>query len=149
MPNSPICLDASFVVRFLVSEETAAITDALWVEWHHAGRRLVAPTLLYYEVSNALHRYERAGILSPEEVIDLLDIALSLDITLYGDADLHRQALILAEGLGLPAAYDAHYLALAERLNADFWTADRRLASATAHMPWVRVLGESAGGGTQ
>ncbi len=131
-------------MRFLVSEETAAITDALWVEWHRVGRRLVAPTLLYYEVGNALHRYERAGLLSPAEVADLLDIALSLDITLYGNADLHRQALALAERLGLPAAYDAHYLALAERLNAEFWTADRRLASAVAsRMPWVRVLDDT------
>lgn len=144
MSNSPICLDASFVVRFLVSEETAAVTDALWTEWHRAGRRLVAPTLLHYEVSNALHRYVAAGVLTPAEAADLLDLALSLDITLYGDADLHRRALVLAERLALPATYDAHHLALAERLDGELWTADRRLASAVREqVPWVHLLGET------
>jgi hypothetical protein len=30
----------------------------------------------------------------------------------------------------LPATYDAHYLALAERENCEFWTADTRLFNA-------------------
>ena len=37
--------------------------------------------------------------------------------------------------------YDAHYLALAERLGAEFWTADRRLQQAVgATLLWVRLL---------
>ncbi len=45
MPDSPVCLDASFVVRLLVRDETAFLTDALWEEWHLDERPLVAPTL--------------------------------------------------------------------------------------------------------
>lgn len=63
-----------------------------------------------------------------------------MPITLYGDRDLHRRALSLAKQLSLPAAYDAHYLALAERLNAELWTADRCLAErAQPTMPWVNL----------
>ncbi|MGB5634968.1 MAG: hypothetical protein WBM86_19605 [Waterburya sp.] len=36
----------------------------------------------------------------------------------YGDKALHERALALARSLNLSAAYDAHYLALAERVNA-------------------------------
>ena len=148
MPNSPVCLDASFIVRLLVSEETAPLTDALWEAWHRAGRPRAAPTLLYYEVSNALHRYVTAGVLTAAEAAILLDAALSLDITLYGDAALHRQALQLAERFALPATYDAHYLALAECLGGELWTADRRLANAVRHhLPWVRLLEEASTGG--
>lgn len=38
-----------------------------------------------------------------------------------------HSALDLAERLSLSATYDAHYLALAEWLGAEFWTADQRL----------------------
>jgi predicted nucleic acid-binding protein len=42
---------------------------------------------------------------------------------------------------GLPAIYDAHYLALAHRLNAEFWTADRRLFQAVqGRIPKIHLL---------
>jgi predicted nucleic acid-binding protein len=64
-----------------------------------------------------------------------------LPIRLYGEPELHARALDLARRLSLPAACDAHYLALADWLGAELWTADRRLARAVEHdLPWVRVL---------
>ncbi len=36
-------------------------------------------------------------------------------------------AFSLAQNLTIPAPYDSHYLALAEKLSADFYTADSRL----------------------
>jgi len=117
-------------------------TIRLWTGWHEAERPVVAPALLYYEVTNALRRYVAQGELLPQEAAELLDVALRLDIALYGDAELHRRALKLAEILSLLAAYDAHYLALAERMGAEFWTADRRLVGMVQEaMPWVRLLG--------
>jgi hypothetical protein len=50
-----------------------------------------------------------------------LEEALNLGITLYGDRALHQKALTLARSLNLTAAYDAHYLALAENFNAEFY----------------------------
>ncbi len=142
MPGSPVCLDASFLLRLLLDERAASQADLLWEAWHQEGRRLVAPTLLYYEVANALHRYVAHGDLLPDEVETLLDLALRMDIELVGDAGLHRRALQLARMFSLPAVYDAHYLALAERLGAEFWTADARLAQAVQdRLPWVHRLG--------
>lgn len=143
MPDSPVCVDASFLLRLLLDGEMASYADDLWETWHREGRRLVAPTLLYYEVTNALHRYVAHGELSPDEVKTLLSLALRLDVELVGDAELHHRALQLAHTFSLPAAYDAHYLALAERLEAEFWTADARLAQAVQdRLPWVHRLGE-------
>ncbi len=141
MRNS-VCLDASFIVRMLVGPEPLAQqAESLWATWVHQGRMLVAPALLYFEVSNALFRYVKAGKLPFTLVRNLLDAALDLGIRLYSDPDLHREALALAHELRLPAAYDAHYLALARRLNAEFWTADRRLAQAVAgRFSWVHTL---------
>lgn len=141
MRNSPVCVDASFVIRLLESADPNSAPIRLWTEWHEAERPVVAPTLLYYEITNALRRYVAHGELLPQEAAKLLDVALRLDIALYGDAELHRRALKLAESLSLPAVYEAHYLALAERLGAEFWTADKRLVrSVQEAMPWVRLL---------
>lgn len=138
MPNSPVCVDASFLLRLLLDNEAGSRADILWETWHRERRRLVAPTLLYYEVANALHRYTAHGDLTPDEAEALLDLALRLDIELFGDAGLHRRAFQLAQALSLPAAYDAHYLALAERLGAELWTADQRLLRTVRDsLPWV------------
>jgi predicted nucleic acid-binding protein len=141
MPNSPICVDASVVVRLVESTTPDSPAIRLWRGWYEDGRPIVAPSLLYYEVSNALHRYVVMEELLPEEAADALEAALGIEIDIYSDADLHRRALRLAESLSLSAAYDAHYLALAERLGADFWTGDHKLVRAVQHaLPWVHAL---------
>jgi predicted nucleic acid-binding protein len=44
--------------------------------------------------------------------------------------------------LNRPTAYDAQYLALAERLACDFWTADERLFNAASQqLPYVKWVG--------
>lgn len=50
-----------------------------------------------------------------------------LGIRFFAEPWTHTRALELAWALGLKAAYDAHYLALAEGFQGAFWTADKRL----------------------
>jgi predicted nucleic acid-binding protein len=126
--SSPLCVDASLVVRLLVHTPESERVHDLWEDWQAAQRELVAPALLHYEVANALYRYERAGELRPDEVHQALDAGVRLPLRLVEDPALHAEAVILARRFELPAAYDAHYLAVAERLGAELWTADRRLA---------------------
>jgi predicted nucleic acid-binding protein len=141
MPSSTICIDANFVVRLVLSGTYESPVVSLWQQWHEKGDDIVAPTLLHYEVSHALRRYVVHGELLPDEALEGLETALSLGITLYGDRGLHKRALRLAERLLLPAAYDAHYLALAETLGAEFWTADHRLVNAVgAALSWVHKI---------
>jgi predicted nucleic acid-binding protein len=81
-----------------------------------------------------------AGQLLPEEADQALEYVLNLKITLYGEATLHLRTLNLARKLTLPATYDAHYLALAEQIEADFYTADRQLFNAVhTTLPWVHL----------
>jgi len=48
----------------------------------------------------------------------------------------------LAAQFNRPAAYDSQYLAVAERLGCEFWTADERLYNAVkTHLSWVKWLG--------
>ncbi|MBN1978493.1 MAG: type II toxin-antitoxin system VapC family toxin [Anaerolineae bacterium] len=57
MPNSTICVDASLVIRLLLSGEYTSPVAELWKAWHEAEFLIVAPTLIHHEVSNALRRY--------------------------------------------------------------------------------------------
>lgn len=142
MRNSPICVDASLIIRLMQSGTYESPTAILWKEWHEAGRSVVAPSLLYYEVTNAIYRYVIHREMLLEEATDILNAIVQLDITPYENANLHRRALELARQFSLSATYDAHYLALAEMLGAEFWTADRRLVRAVSTaLPWVREVG--------
>jgi predicted nucleic acid-binding protein len=59
------------------------------------------------------------------------------------DAAVGVRVMELAHRYDLPAVYDAHYLALAEREGCDYWTADKRLWNSVKGMvPWVRWLGD-------
>jgi predicted nucleic acid-binding protein len=140
MRNSWLCVDANLVIRLVADPRDEAVRR-MWEQWDAEKRQLAAPTLLYYEVSNALYRYQTQGFLSASAMRLALQAALSLPLSLYGEADLHWRALDLAARFSLPATYDAHYLALAERLGGEFWTADRRLVQAVQmELEWVRLV---------
>jgi predicted nucleic acid-binding protein len=140
MNSSPLCVDATLVIR-LVADPGDERVRSTWERWDAENRRIAAPTLLFYEVSNALYRYQQARMLSRPAVRLALSAALALPIRLYGEPELHARALDLARRFSLPAAYDAHYLALAEWLGAELWIANRRLARAVEdELPWVHVL---------
>ena len=145
MSGTPICVDASLVVRLLQGSAGGASVAGVWRSWLAEGRPLVAPALLFYEVTNALRRYVVAGEMTGDGAAQALGLAMALPVQLHEDADLHQRALEMAARFGLPAAYDAHYLALAEQLGAEFWTADRRLGHAIGSaVSWVRLV-ESLG----
>jgi predicted nucleic acid-binding protein len=138
---SAICVDTSLVVRLYAVPREQQIRD-LWATWQREGQQLVAPALLRYEVTNSLFRYQRAGTLSADAVRNALHSALALPIRFYGGRPLHMEALDRASRHTLPAAYDAHYLALAERFGIEFWTTDQRLFNTvSASLPWVRLVG--------
>lgn len=140
MSSSWICVDANLVIRLLVDPEDEVVRR-LWERWDSEHQRVAAPTLLFYEVSNALYRYRRAGTMGPTAVQLALEAALALPITLHGDPTLHARAIQIAERFSLPAAYDAHYLALADSMGGEFWTADLRLVNAVqAELPWVHAV---------
>lgn len=139
MNSSRLCVDANLVIR-LISDPSGESIQRLWEQWERERRQLVAPTLLYYEVANALYSYQQRGFMSPASVQLAFGAALALPLKLYGEADLHWRALDLANRLSLPVTYDAHYLALAELLGAEFWTANGRLVrTVQAYLPWVHL----------
>ena len=145
MSVSAVCVDASFVLRMFLGPDDVEAWGR-WDAWLVEGRIIHAPQLLAYEVTNAIYRYHRAGYLGLATAALAVDAALGLPITRESPVALHGAALRLAADLKLPATYDAHYVALANLLDAELWTADARLAREVGESgPVIRVLGAGAG----
>lgn len=139
--SSTVCVDASVVLRRALQPDDDII-KRLWQSWVDDDVRLVAPTLLFYEVTNGLYRQQRNKVLSPETIEKALELALDLPINLVNEANLHLRAREIAVKYNLPATYDAHYLALAEWMEAEFWTADMKLVNALKlfKVKWVKGI---------
>lgn len=141
--TSPVCVDAGILVRLLTGQDQETIPP-LWERWRSERRTLIAPLWLRYEVTNALHRLRAANTLSDEVTQSALRSVLDLPVGLRSDPELRVQALAVAARFRLPAAYDAHYLALSARERAEFWTTDGRLSNAVRHaLPWVHLVDSS------
>ena len=94
---------------------------------------LIAPQLLLAETANVLLRKCRRGELSSSELRELLQAVESLPIRYVEHESLLQPACVIAEAHGL-SAYDALYLALAERHGARVLTSDARLETVARGM---------------
>ena len=88
---------------------------------------LHVPHLVDLEVTQALRRYVRTGIIPADRGAEALDDLGDLPLTRYPHQVLLPRIWELRNGL---TAYDAAYLALAEVLDAPLVTRDRALANA-------------------
>jgi predicted nucleic acid-binding protein len=116
-----------------------------WQRWRASAAEVYAPQLWLFEVISVLRQSVYSGTLDSSEAEAGITTALSLEVTLVAaDDDLCRSALRWAERLKQRAAYDGFYLALAGRLQADFWSADQRLINAARQtgVRWVHWVGE-------
>ncbi len=141
MPSSVIVIDANLAVQAVVPGPLA-VAASLFADWRLSKSRLVAPDPWLAEALSAVRGLVFARALSRDEglvaVDDLFALGVELaPLTLW----LCRSALSWAERLGQAKVYDSLYLALAEQLQAEFWTADRRLANRAQKLgaDWVHV----------
>lgn len=138
-----VVVDASLAVKWLVEEEYSDRATALTRLWDEQGIQPVGPSLLPFEVANALHRRVARGEMDVEAAGGLLQDMMAVGVALTEMSGLHTRALELASQLRQGAVYDAHYLALAESLDCELWTADRRFyRAASPGIGNVRWIGE-------
>ena len=139
-----IYVDASVAVKWILEEERSDLAMALYEAVVQADRSIVAPPLLPLEVTNILRQRMRVNLeVSITDATAQLDDFLALPIDYHIPVGLHHRALVLADALGLPATYDAHYLALAEHLSCELWTDDLRLMRRVAtNLPCLRWIGD-------
>jgi predicted nucleic acid-binding protein len=139
MNGSVVVVDASLAVKWLVNEEGTEKAVALLERWADRQTVIAAPPLLPVEITNVLYKRVRRAEITVSDAVILLRQLLGLGIALRSTELLHQSALEWAGRLGLPAAYDSYYLALADYLGCEFWTADERLYNtAKERLTWIR-----------
>ncbi len=133
-------VDASVILSAFFPDEDQAQAQSL-IREHVMGRvPLVAPTLLLYEVTNAVVQARRRGRISDEQAGKILTSFEGLGIDLRPVT--WQQVLPLALRFDR-SAYDAAYLALAETSEQPLITGDRRLYNAVhEHLDWVQWMGD-------
>jgi predicted nucleic acid-binding protein len=137
-----VVVDASFAFQLVLPGPRQASCAEQVRQWKEHGCTLFAPALWLYEMTSALCKTVRLGELAPVEGQQALTLAQRLGVHLVSPDDAQAQsAFAWTMRLNRTATYDSFYLALAEGLQCELWTADRRLRSA-ADLAWVRCLGE-------
>lgn len=142
-----VVVDASLALKWVLIEQDSVAALALLGQWTNEGKRTIAPALFTYEVTNIIYRQAVIGKLTYDEaargLAKLFSLGVSLRLAQY--KEISKQAMMFARDFHLPATYDAHYLALAQHENCEYWTADTRLWNAVqAKLNWVRWFGDDA-----
>jgi len=137
-------VDASVVVD-LVAPDVGADGSARDVidKLIAGGAEITAPALVLLETSNALVTGIRRGRWDGAAA-DAAAASLSRLPVRIADLPQDRErAFELARRYDNWPVFDMLYVALAERLGTEFYTADDRLLTRLVHLPWVR--GPNAG----
>lgn len=138
-----VCIDASFIVALLTPERYTTSATARWKAWIKDDFRILAPSLLGYEVTSALYRKVLQEQIEPKDGKVALEQFLAMDIESIHLPELHAKAGNLAKQFNRPNTYDAHYLAMAEHLACPLWTADERLYNTVKEMfEWIKWVEE-------
>jgi predicted nucleic acid-binding protein len=104
-----------------------------------ASLELVAPALLWSEVTSVLNEMRWRGEVSEALADAAFERLLAAPITRRADAALYTRAREAARELGWAKTYDAEYVSLARVLNVDLLSRDERLRRGAARL--VNVVG--------
>ena len=140
--NSPVCVDASLIIPTLVPHPLSNQAEQLLTRFRRERTTLTAPTLLAFEVISTLRGFVHLKTISPERGEQALTQFVQLPIRLSSRRGIFPLAFRLAHEFNRPRAYDTAYLALAQLLSCEFWTADERLYNAVkGKLAWVKWIG--------
>ena len=144
--KSLVCVDASFGIKIILAEEGSVGARSLWQSWIDNGIQIHAPPLYLSEAASAIRGQVYRNLLTNEEGDQAFRALQAQPIAFSSPPEIHARAWNLAKKLNQPKVYDSYYLALAELLDCEFWTADERLFnSVRQQLPWVKWLGNILG----
>ena len=137
--DSPVCVDACVAVKWVFLEADSFRAVAMLRLWEAEGRALVVPEFFWAEAGSAARKRRMRGEVRPETAraayLELVAMPIETVPVPW------QRAYDIAEALGDLHLYDACYLAVAESVEAEFWTADGPLVTrASSLFPWIHLL---------
>lgn len=138
-----IVIDASVILKwYLADEEYNPAALELLNAYISYEIEFIAPFLLEYEVLNGLLIAKKKGRIEQEKVMMAVEGFLGLEIEQKDISSFFPKAVYFSEAYNL-SAYDASYLAVADKEGIEFVTADEHLFSKVKKdLKWVEWLGD-------
>ena len=137
MERGKIVVDASVVVKWFVEEKYSKEALMIRDSFIEGLVDIVVPSLLYFEVLNAL-KYSRA--FGEDELKKVARILEDYQFTLYElEGAYAEKAVEIAMRKGI-TIYDASYVALALIEGVDLYTADEKLLTKTQDLKITKHL---------
>lgn len=142
---SAVVVDANIAIRAVLPMEDKPGILEKFANWHRSRRKIYAPDILVPEAVSVIRRGIFARWITEAEGQNAVEDVFRLGVEVIpSDAGLCQAALAWAARLGQSKAYDGFYLAVAERKEAELWTADERLHNGAKQrgLIWVRWVEE-------
>jgi predicted nucleic acid-binding protein len=137
-------VDANIAIQTVL--DISAPLERFWQRLDMEQVTPCAPRLWLSETTSAIRFLVAQKEITSDEAEQALRTIHGLRVEIINeDEELCLRALELAEKLSQSKAHDAIYLALAEKLVADFWTADERLVNRCRKdlkFSWVHLIEE-------
>ena len=139
-----LVIDASVVLKWYLTDEEWGEEANSILEQHVAGDvSILVPTILPYEVLNALLVAERMGRTAENVTEEAFCGFMELEINFLDPFVDYTDILSLARSFRRPV-YDASYISLAKKNNIDFVTADKQLYNGVKDkLKWVKWIGDN------
>lgn len=134
MEFSQTAIDASFLIKLFLPEESSDKVHALWSSWIERSIEVVAPTLIMFESASVIRNKLHRKLLNKTDAAEIIKRMKRMDLTLVYTDELLEGAWEIGQHLELPVLYDCFYLALAQILNVPLWTADEKLYHKARHL---------------
>jgi predicted nucleic acid-binding protein len=142
--GSQTVIDASIALKLVLPNPLRDQCRLVVADLVNEGFELVAPALWACETTSTLCKAVHFGHLAVDEGRQALAHLAALGVRLVApDPAQNRRVFEWTLHLNRAAAYDSYYLALAEAIGGDLWTADRRLCQAV-NRAWVRYVDEGS-----
>ncbi|MCC5656739.1 type II toxin-antitoxin system VapC family toxin [Nostoc sp. XA010] len=138
-----LCLDTSVWIPYLVPEVYQPQSRKLVTEALSLSIGLVAPAFAWAEVGSVLRKKTRMGVITTEEAQGFFEDFCELPIDYIEEEAIRVITWKIADKYALSTLYDAAFLACAESVSAEFWTADAALVRQLMPRPaYLREIGE-------
>lgn len=125
-----IVVDANITVALFVNLPYSSQSEYLFRSWRKQNVQLIVPALWPAEVVSTLRKMVVVGQIGFDDAHLVLANLERFPIeVVLPDSALLDLSFVWAGKLNQTVAYDAQYVALAEKLAAELWTADQRLSN--------------------
>lgn len=123
--SAQICIDASIALHWILPTSQSSLADTLLKRWDDAGLQIIGPPVIDIDVTAVIRKLTRMKLLLPQQGDQAYQIYTQAGIDIINPPSLTQTAWEMVGTYDQVHITDLYYLALAELVDAELWTANR------------------------